>query len=140
MSRFIDKFFSVLPFILIFYHTVNISKCFSNIPVLVKITINYLISIALKNIFRKMRRIKTYDHKDWNIPRILSSFKMNYSFPSSHAMFFVKYAFLFPGALVIILCVIGIISRVFYQHHTVNEVLFAAFVVCVIEIIHRVFF
>lgn len=133
MSKYVDKFFSALPFAFILYHTISMSYSFNHFIILLKLTINYVLSMLLKRLFSHKRQTKKYKFEEWSIPDKLKFLQTHYSFPSNHAMFFAKYMILCPNVTVSIFCVIGIFSRLYYQHHNVNEVACAAFFVLMVE-------
>lgn len=136
MKKYIDKFFSALPFAFILYHVIASTYSFNHIKVLAKISANYLLSMILKRLFVRQRRTKNFKFEEWSIPDKLTFLKTHYSFPSSHAMFYVKYLTLFPYKTVMFLCCVGTISRVYFQHHRIDEVLVAIGFVVIFEIIY----
>ena len=81
-----------------------------------------LFSSILKYILKKRRRSKTIKMakktKYWTFKTSFSRF----AFPSNHTIFFVNFYLDHPSPFAFVYSVIGILSRVYFEHHTVLEV------------------
>ncbi|ORD98884.1 hypothetical protein A0H76_1782 [Hepatospora eriocheir] len=133
MLRIFDKIFSVLPFIILFFHLI---KTFYNrdiLYILPHIIYTYTVSFLFKVLFKKNRRSKTYEFKEWKIPKLFKQLKVHYGFPSSHTMFFLKYYLLNPNLINFVILTLGCFSRVYYQHHTKREIVYTILFVLILD-------
>lgn len=117
-----DRAFSILPFVIIAYHLRNASSSMAHFTSLINIVLTYIIGSILKAVFRVHRRQKDYAYRPMLSLGRLSTLKMDYGFPSTHAMFYFQYFLHCPCAITLLFFLCGIALRISQQHHTQKEV------------------
>ena len=130
----LDNIFATLPFFVIFYLLKKLIV--SLIYVDYKLQWNYLcvrnmffmslLSSILKYILKKKRRRRSIQSINGRSKcicnNLLSSFS-SFGFPSNHTVFFMSLFFDHPSVKIFIFSTIGILSRVYFEHHTLTEVI-----------------
>lgn len=129
MAFILDKLFSALPALVFLCHSANSLKHKRHIATVLKFCICFVLSMILKMIFRANRRAKSFEFNSWSFgifTDITDRLKGSYSFPSSHAIFFGMYFLMYPNPITFAMLVLGAFYRVYYEHHTIYEVLLGA--------------
>jgi membrane-associated phospholipid phosphatase len=138
----LDKLVSMCPCCLFLLHLVRAVSSKVHRSIATRIVLVYCYSEALKRIFRRTRRQKSYEFRSWDfgpLSSAIGSIKGNYSFPSAHSLFFCMYFIIMPSLFTLVLLLLGSFSRVYYQHHTVSEVISGVALAFLFEICLRLF-
>lgn len=81
------------------------------------------ISNLLKFIFKKKRKIKRANFAPWPYIQHLKPTASNFGFPSNHTMIYVGLYLDSRNPIFFVILMLGVLSRIYYEHHTVLEVL-----------------
>lgn len=128
----VDTFFSYLPFFLFIYHSIGYRrKNFFHSNQIHRSILILLISNILKFYFSVPRQESTNDFLMRFLKR--TCFFSNNAFPSTHALFYTQYFIYKKNYLNFLLFFIGLLSRIFYKHHTVEQVFWGFFISLVLE-------
>lgn len=122
----LDKLFSALPAVLFLRHLAGALGNKGHFIAAAKIGICFVLSTALKTAFQTERRKRSFEFSAWSVGllgRIAHGLKTNHAFPSSHAVFFGMYFLMHPTMLTLATMLLGALYRVYYEHHTTEEVL-----------------
>ncbi|KAF7683819.1 hypothetical protein TCON_0977 [Astathelohania contejeani] len=143
----IDKLFGFLPLGLFIYHLFSLFKenngnneKFKHIIQTSKSLIIMCVSNILKEYFQVERQIKSNLEKPEYLHSVILNsyiylFGSNFSFPSTHSIFFTSYLISNRKTWNIFICILGIFSRVFYEHHTWFQAIMGIILGMAIELI-----
>ncbi|EJW01351.1 hypothetical protein EDEG_00476 [Edhazardia aedis USNM 41457] len=123
---FTNLFIGGLPVLIFLYHLAALPFEFmKNLKHLLKISSCFLFSRTLKSMFKKQRNYVLKNDIFYRIRVIMSICGSKYAFPSGHTLFFTSY--FFDKYTVFEMILVGLLSysRVYYGHHTLEDVVFA---------------
>lgn len=124
----VDHFFTYLPIVLSIYHFHGFTRRnFYHSNQSLRIVLCFVISNLLKFYFKAERQmnIKTnYGVFRRFLDKIIYCFTSNYAFPSTHSLFYTQYFIYNMSILTFAIALFGIISRIIYNHHTIDQVFF----------------
>lgn len=129
----LDNLFGTLPFFISLYLLKNLlvslvycrNDLQTNYLCLRNMFFLSLISSILKYILKKKRRSKTVRITSHRKTYLCCNFRSTFSkfgFPSNHTVFFVSFYLDHPNIFILLLAVLGMWSRVYFEHHTIIEV------------------
>lgn len=132
----IDAIFTFIPFALYVYHLRGLARrSVYHSNQILRIGLCFLISNMLKLYFGVERPICIDRGYVRNfIDRIIYLFTSNYAFPSTHSIFYTQYFMYNMSALNFFLATMGMLSRIRYKHHTIQQVFFGLCLALIMEV------
>jgi membrane-associated phospholipid phosphatase len=135
-----DRLVSMLPWCLFLLHLTKAADSGIHQSISARMAFSAATSELLKRIFRRKRRERSFAFRPWNFGSfsgLAGAAKGNYSFPSTHAVFFSTYFIAMPCTFTLVLLLLGSFYRVYYEHHVVSEVASGVILALVAELCLR---
>lgn len=133
----LDVIFTYLPLILSLYNFRGLTKInvyHSN--QIIRIVLCFLVSNILKIYFGIERPvIIERGYIRGSIDKLTYMFTSNYAFPSTHSVFYTQYFMYNMSLPSFVMCITGIFTRVFYDHHTFTQMFLGLYFVLLMKLI-----